>query len=168
MGQHQAQGLAHTGEEMNEQPSVQQPLVNIYRTDDRVMIAAPLPGMEPSDIVVEVTAPARVVLHGEFRGALTGQKEVVLEEWSAGGYHRELELPAAVDGELANVTYGNGVLVVVLPVANRTRPARLTLETVSPTHGERVGSAGHNPIQPRTTQEHARTPPGEAERSGTE
>jgi hypothetical protein len=96
---------------------------------------------------------------------LAEQKEVLLEEWSAGSYHRELELPAAVDGELANVTYGNGVLVVVLPVAKQTRPARLTLEAISPTRGERVGSAGHHPIQPRSTADHARTPPGQAERS---
>jgi HSP20 family protein len=150
---------------MEDTSRVQQPLVNVYRTDDRVMVAAPLPGMEPSDITVEITTEGRLVLPGDFRGALTDQKEVLLEEWRAGSYHRELELPAAVDGELANVTYGNGVLVVVVPVAEQTRPARLTLETISPTRGERVGSAGHHPIQPRTTAEHARTPPGQAERS---
>jgi HSP20 family protein len=150
---------------MKDTSRVQQPLVNVYRTDDRVMVAAPLPGMEPSDIVIEITTEGRLIVHGEFRGALTGQKEVLLEEWSAGSYHRELELPAAVDGELANVTYGNGVLVVVLPVAEQSRAARLTLETISPTRGERVGSAGHHPIQPRSTAEHARTPPGRAERS---
>jgi HSP20 family protein len=150
---------------MKDTSRVQQPLVNVYRTDDRVMVAAPLPGMEPSDIVIEITTEGRLIVHGEFRGALTGQKEVLLEEWSAGSYHRELELPAAVDGELANVTYGNGVLVVVLPVAEQSRAARLTLETISPTRGERVGSAGHHPVQPRSTAEHARTPPGRAERS---
>jgi HSP20 family protein len=139
---------------MNGQSGVQQPLVNLYRTDDRVMVAAPLPGMEPSDIVVEITTNGRLVLHGEFRGALTDQKEVLLEEWSAGAYHRELDLPVAVDGELANVTYGNGVLVVVLPVAEQLRPARLTLQEISPTRGEWVGSAGHRPIQPRNTEEH--------------
>jgi hypothetical protein len=79
---------------------------------------------------------------------------VLLEEWSAGGYHRELDLPVAVDGELANVTYGNGVLVVVLPIAAQPRAARLTLQELSPTRGERVGSAGHHPIQPRSTEQH--------------
>jgi HSP20 family protein len=150
-------------ETMQGQTRVQQPLVNVYRTDDRVMVAAPLPGMEPADISVEVTANGRLVLHGELRGELTGQKEVLLEEWSAGGYHRELELPVAVNGELANVTYGNGVLVVVLPVAEQPRPARLTLQELSPTRGERVGSAGHNPIQPRSTEEHWRAKQGHAE-----
>src|SRR4051794_652879 len=148
---------------MQGQSRVQQPLVNLYRTADRVMVAAPLPGMEPSDIVVEITSNGRLVLQGEFRGALTGQKEVLLEEWSAGAYHRELDLPVAVDGELANVTYGNGVLVVVLPVAEQLRPARLTLQEFSPTRGERVGSAGHRPIQPRSTEDHWQAKPDHTE-----
>ena len=59
---------------MAEHLGVQRPRVNLYRTDDRLMVAAPLPGMEPSDIVVEITATGQLVLHGEFRGALTGQK----------------------------------------------------------------------------------------------
>ena len=70
-------------------------------------------------------------------------KEVVLDEWSTRGYYRELELPNAVDGEHANVTYGNGVVVVVLPVSSQTIPATLTLEAIGPAHGEQVGNAGH-------------------------
>jgi hypothetical protein len=80
-------------------------------------------------------------------------KEVLLDEWDVGGYHRQLDLPAAVDGALGTATYGNGVLVVALPVAGLTRPARFSLETVGPGRGQRVGSAGH-PIQPLSTDEH--------------
>ena len=127
--------------------------VKLYRTPDRVTVAAPTPGLMPEDIVVEVTGDARLILHGELRGALKDDKEVLLDEWQVGGYHRELALPAAVDGELATVTYGNGVLVVALPVADRTRPARLTLEAVEVGHAERVGSAGH-PVRPLSTEEH--------------
>jgi HSP20 family protein len=148
---------------MAEHLGVQRPRVNLYRTDDRLMVAAPLPGMEPSDIVVEVTATGQLILHGEFRGALTGQKDVLLEEWSAGPYHREFILPAAVDGELANVTYGNGVLVVVLPIVEEPRPARLTLEEISPTHGEHVGSAGRHPLHAFSTQEHWQAKQGHPE-----
>jgi hypothetical protein len=68
------------------------------------------------------------------------EKDVLLNEWEVGPYRRDLTLPADVDGEAATVTYGNGILVIALPVAERTRPARLTLETAS-THprGARVG-----------------------------
>jgi hypothetical protein len=70
-------------------------------------------------------------------------KEVLRNEWSAGGYYRELDLAYPVNGAAGTVTYGNGVLVVALPVAERTRPARLRLTRVGPGHGEHVGSAGH-------------------------
>jgi HSP20 family protein len=140
---------------MQEQPRVQQPLVNLYRTADRVVVAAPLPGMEPDNIVVEVTANGRLILHGELRGMLTGQKDVLVEEWTAGPYHRELDLPAPVDAELANVTYGNGILVVVLPVAPQSCPARLVMQALSPVQGERVGNAGRFELfEPLTTEEH--------------
>jgi HSP20 family molecular chaperone IbpA len=39
-------------------------------------------------------------------------KELLIDEWSVGVYHHELELPTAINGELANVTYGNWVLTV--------------------------------------------------------
>jgi HSP20 family protein len=119
-----------------EHPMIAPIPVKMYRTEDRLMIAAPMPGMLPEDIVVEVTSDGSLILHGRLRGYLKGVKEVLLDEWTVGGYHRELALSDAVDGSLTNVTYGNGVL---------TRPAKLTLETVAPDIGQRVGSAGHPP-----------------------
>lgn len=126
--------------------------VKVYRSSDRLTIAAPMPGVEPEDIRVEVQE-GRVILHAEPRGVLKDEKEVLIDEWNPGPYHRELELPAAVNGDLANVTYGNGVLVTVLPLAERTRPTLLTLETIGPGHGMRQGSHGH-PVEPVSRQEH--------------
>jgi hypothetical protein len=40
------------------------------------------------------------------------------------------------------VTYSNGVLVVAVPVAERTSGAHLELDAVNPTRGERVGNRG--------------------------
>jgi HSP20 family protein len=137
---------------MNEPESQRLP-VKLYRSPERLTVAAPMPGLEPPDIGVEVTADGLLVLHGQARGAFKGDKEVLLDEWRVGGWHRELELPAPVDAELGNVTYGNGVLVVALPIAARTRPGRLRLEAVGRAWGERVGHAGH-PVEPRTTEGH--------------
>ena len=112
--------------------------VNVYRTSDLLTVAAPMPGLGAENIFVEVTPQGRLVIRGHLRGALKDVKEIVVEEWSAGPYHREIELPAAVDGEGATVTYGNGVLVVAMPVAERVRPARMKLEETGPARGERV------------------------------
>jgi len=130
---------------MQEQAKLQGIPVKVYRTQDRLTVAAPMPGLEPEDIAVEVTANSHLVLSGEVRGLLKDAKELLLDEWSVGAYYRDLPLPDAVDGKHANVTYGNGVLVVALPLNSRTYPAHLTLEKVGPAHGERMGKAGHSP-----------------------
>src|SRR6266487_1767983 len=95
------------------------------------------------DMLVEVTHDGRLILHGDQRAMLKEVKELLVDEWSVGVYHRELALPVPVNAVCANVTYGNGVLLVALPISNQTSPARLTLERVTPTHGEHKGNAGH-------------------------
>ena len=128
---------------MQEQVKQQHIPVKVYRTDERLMIAAPMAGLEPENIVVEVTNEDRLILHGDQRALLKEVKELLLDEWSVGVYHRELALPVPVKATCANVTYGNGVLLVALPISDQTSPARLTLERVTPTHGEHKGNAGH-------------------------
>lgn len=122
--------------------------VKVYRGDDRITIAAPMPGMEPSGIVVTVMAEHHVVLDGKRGRLYPGETESLMDEWNSGPYHRDLEVPVSVDGERANVTYNNGVLVVSLPIVEATREARLTLSELGATHGERFGESGHPHAQP--------------------
>lgn len=147
--------------ESGQDVGIQQIPANVYRSEERVTISAPMPGLEPQNIHVEVR-DNNVVLHGDLRGALKGDKEILMDEWTPGPYHREIELPQGVDGQRANVTYNNGVLVISLPVAETTTTASLTLETVSPTQGERVGNTGRN-TQPPGNE----SGPGEATTSYT-
>jgi len=84
---------------MQEEAKIQQIPVKMYRTSDRLMVAAPMPGMEPEDILVEITGDGVLILHGALRGVLKDiSKELLMDEWSVGDYHRELELPDTVDG----------------------------------------------------------------------
>ncbi|HEY4034611.1 MAG TPA: Hsp20/alpha crystallin family protein [Ktedonobacteraceae bacterium] len=128
---------------MQEKQKIQTVPVKVYRSADRITVAAPLPGLQPEDILVTVTEEGHLVIYGEVRGMLKDIKELLVDEWSVGEYHRELELPEPVDGSLANVTYGNGVLVVSLPRSAHSTTAVLRLEKIGLDRGERVGSAGH-------------------------
>ena len=151
--------------------------IKLYRTPDRLTVAAPMPGLLPEDITIEVTPNNHLVLHGALRGipadvqvfrrleqpngrsrrkqprVVEEQREMLVDEWTVGSYQREIQLPMPVDATLATATYGNGVLVVALPLAKRTLPARVNLERVGISRGERVGSVGH-PVEPRSTAEH--------------
>src|SRR3989337_1123744 len=120
----------------------QHPPVKLYRSDDRVTVAAPMPGLEPQDINVAVTEDGKLTLFGELRGTLKGENEVILDEWNPGPYRRSVDLPQPVDGSSANATYNNGVLVVSLVTAGSTVPASIELDRVSATQGIQAGNAG--------------------------
>ncbi len=117
--------------------------IKMYRTQDRLTIAAPMPGIRPEDLLIKITDKNSLVLQGEIRGVLKDVKEVLTDEWDAGGYYREVALPNAVDGVHANVTYGNGVVVVALPLSEKTISADITVPKVGIDRGERVGHTGH-------------------------
>jgi HSP20 family protein len=112
--------------------------VNIYRAEDRLMVAAVLPGLQPADISVEALADGRLRVDAKLRGRLKDWKDVLHEEWQAGGATREVALPDPVDAQAARATYENGILVVVLPLADSHRPG-----TIAPsTPGEAAGHDG--------------------------
>ena len=146
-----------------EQPEPQPVRVQVYQSERRVMVAAPLPGLEPTDITVTIRGDT-VAIRGDYGGplkedpALLGDDPtaLVVGEWTAGPYHRELILPHAVNGVLANATYGNGVLVLVMPKqepGDASSDAEFRLDDAEPLRGERVGHAGRD-IRPTTTEEH--------------
>jgi HSP20 family molecular chaperone IbpA len=142
---------------MEANPKQQTPPVKVYRSLDLLAVAMPMAGVGPEDITVEVTSDGRLVVEGRLcadpivdSGALASTKEVLLDEWMIGPYRRELALAAPVDGPATTLTYGNGVLVVALPITDRTRAARLTLEPLSATRGEHAGSPGHPAHRPAT------------------
>src|SRR5437899_8399440 len=90
--QHVNEGTIH----MQEQAKLQQIPIKVYRTADRLMVAAPMPGLQPEDILVEVTDTGHVILQGEVRGLLKDVKELLLDEWTVGGYYRDVGLPTGI------------------------------------------------------------------------
>ena len=129
--------------------------VKVYRSDERITIAAPFPGLEPQDISVHITDYGVLIMEGRPRGALKGDKQVLRDEWNPGPYVCRILLDMPVDGSMANVTYENGVLVVSLPITTRMTASDLTLERVTRIEGRRYGNAGH-PVRAMSHEGHHR------------
>ena len=98
--------------------------LNIYREGERLLIAAPLPGMEPDSVRIDVHGRQLTIAAELRRPGRDRTQRYLRREWSVGPYRRSIDLPLAVDAEGANAVYNNGVLVVILPVASDTRAGR--------------------------------------------
>ena len=118
--------------------------VQLHRAQGRLVLAAPMPGLEPQDISVSIHGD-RVTIRGEYRGSRHDQPETVISEWTIGPYHRDLTLPQSVSGELTNATYGHGVLVLAMPTLEpgvQKDATEFRLEADTGTRGQRVGHMG--------------------------
>jgi HSP20 family protein len=135
------------------QPPAQSIPLQIHQNDRYIILAAPMPGLEPQDISV-VIAGDRVTISGSYRGSRQEKEDVLLAEWTMGPYAREIILPQSVNGQLTNATYGNGVLVLAMPKApEENGHAEFQIEVVQGTLGQRIGHTGSD-LQPMTTEEH--------------
>ncbi len=116
--------------------------VNVYENDRELMVVAPMPGVDPTDISVEVTDDGKLTLRARQHGEGQERIEYLQREWAYGPYERTIELPRPVDARRANLSFGNGVLAVTLPKSSATVPAALALERTGHTRGVAMGHAG--------------------------
>jgi HSP20 family protein len=139
------------------QPQAQSVPVQIHQSDAHIVLAAPMPGLEPQDISV-VIAGDKVMIRGNYRGSRPEKDDVLVAEWTVGPYIREVILPQPVNGPLTNATYGNGVLVLAMPKSqgeSHEGPAEFQVEVIQATLGQRIGHTGSE-LRPITTEEHRR------------
>jgi len=107
------------------------PSVDVKEEDDRVIVAAELPGMDQKDIDVEVTQDS-VRIAGEKRKEQKKQeKGYYRQETSYGAFERVIDLPAAVDEDKAEAEFSKGVLTIRLPKSEQARSKRKKVEVKS-------------------------------------
>jgi HSP20 family protein len=139
---------------MVQQPQQAVP-VQLHQSGDLIVLAAPMPGLEPQDISVVITGD-KVTIQGSYRGARQEGGDLLVSEWTIGPYLREIVLPQPVSGPLTNATYGNGVLVLAMPKLDQESQGSYTefqLTVIEATRGQRIGHTGSD-MRPTTTEEH--------------
>jgi len=98
------------------------PSVDIFENDNEVIIKAELPGMNPNDMEVRLENNV-LMLKGERRFEKEAKEENYHRvEREYGSFSRSFTLPTAVDGEKVTAEYKDGVLKVVLPKKEETKP----------------------------------------------
>jgi HSP20 family protein len=117
--------------------------VNVFETENELMVVAAMPGMEASNIDIRVD-DTDLTIRAEKRGPGQERHRYLRREWSYGPYERTIELPMDVDVDKANATYDNGIVTVALPkaAARRTRRIEIQLDQVGSTRGQHVGHRG--------------------------
>lgn len=117
--------------------------VNVFETENEVMVVAAMPGIEADNVEITVENDT-LTIRGQKRGPGQENHRYLRREWSYGPYERSIELPMQVDLDKANASYGNGIVTIALPKAasRRARRIEIELDQKGTARGERVGHRG--------------------------
>ncbi len=105
------------------------PAVDIYETDNEIILSAELPGMEEKDVDVEVQGNV-LTLKGE-RTVDSGVKQESFHrlERAYGSFSRSFTLPQTVDQSAISASYNRGVLEIKMPKTEKAQPQQIKIET---------------------------------------
>ncbi len=109
-------------------PASWSPAVDIYETDDAIILEAELPGMNEKDIEVKIEDNV-LTIRGERKFEEERKEENYYRmERFYGTFQRSFTLPSNVDTEKVKAEYKKGILKVTLPKKEQAKPKQIKIE----------------------------------------
>jgi HSP20 family protein len=104
------------------------PPVDIYETDNDIVLKAELPGVDPKDVEVRVEDNT-LYLKGERKQ----EKEVKEQNYhrverSYGSFARSFSLPNSIDASKVKAEYKDGLLTLTMPKREEAKPKTIKID----------------------------------------
>ena len=105
------------------------PAVDMYQTDNEIVVKAALPGIKAEEVQINITGDV-LTLKGEVKQSEeVKEKAYHIHEQRWGAFERTLILPANVIADKAKADFENGILSITLPKAEEAKPKTITIKT---------------------------------------
>ena len=96
--------------------------VDMYETDDSVVVKTAIPGVSAEDIEVSVTGDTLTVKAETKEEEEISRESYLRRERRYGSYCRSVTLPGGLEAEKAEAEYTDGVLTLTFPKAEEIKP----------------------------------------------
>jgi len=97
------------------------PNVDIYETDQKLMLLADLPGVRPEDLTVDLRDDV-LTISGEVQPFEGPNEKDILIEYEIGKYYRQFTLSEVIDQGRIDAQLKDGVLQLTLPKIEKAAP----------------------------------------------
>jgi HSP20 family protein len=129
-------GVGRTGEESNLTPWA--PAVDIYETENELVVKADLPDMNPQDLDIRVENNI-LTIRGERKFEKRVSEENYLRvERAYGSFARSFTLANTVNSEAIKADYQNGVLTLSIPKREEAKPKQIKVNVGTPALSQSV------------------------------
>jgi HSP20 family protein len=99
------------------------PRVDIYETENELILFAEVPGVRPEDVDLHYEQ-GELTLTAHVRARSQG-KRLLLQEYEEGGFYRAFSIHESIDASRISAECKNGVLTVHLPKAEAAKPRQI-------------------------------------------
>ncbi|MCX6022787.1 MAG: Hsp20/alpha crystallin family protein [Chloroflexi bacterium] len=125
------------------------PAMDMWETDDAIMVKAMMPGVKPDEIEVSV-AEGVLTIRGQFQRREEKEGDRFhRQEIMYGMYQRSLALPPYANADMAEAHYENGVLTLKFPKKEAARSKSIPVQAQS---NGGTGSGGRRQIEGEARQ----------------
>jgi HSP20 family protein len=105
------------------------PRVDMFKRDGKLVVRADLPGLESSDVTVEIDNNT-IVIEGERKYEHEDDKSGVYRvERGYGRFFREISLPEGANPDTATATFKNGVLEISMEAPETEQRRRIEIKS---------------------------------------
>ena len=104
------------------------PAIDMYQTDDEVVVKASLPGVKADEVQINITGEV-LTFKGETRQVEEKKdKAWHMREQRWGAFERAIALPTEVVADTAKAEFENGILTIFLPKAEEVKPKIINIK----------------------------------------
>lgn len=98
------------------------PAMDVYQTQNEVVVEAPLAGIDPKNVNISIENDVLTVEGTMEKKSEVDDKNYYRKEIRLGSFHRAVALPTSVDGDKAHAEFEKGMLKITVPKAERAKP----------------------------------------------
>lgn len=108
--------------------SLTAPAIDMYQTDNEVVVKASIPGIKADEVQINVTGDV-LTLKGEARHEEERKDRAWhIREHRFGSFERSVALPTTVKSDQAEAVFEDGILTITLPKADEVKPKTINIK----------------------------------------
>jgi len=103
--------------------------VDMYETDDAVIVKSAIPGVKPEDLNLSITGDTLTIRGETMADEEIKEEHYIRRECHYGSFCRTLTIPVPIVSDKAEAEFEDGVLTLTLPKAEEVKPKAIKIRT---------------------------------------
>jgi HSP20 family protein len=108
--------------------SMTNPAIDMYQTDNDVVVKASIPGIKAEEVQINVTGDILTLKGDVNQEDERNDRAWHIREHRFGSFERSIVLPTDVKSDKAEAVFENGILTITLPKADEVKPKTINIK----------------------------------------